>query len=399
MPTETDPSSLEELTETLAECGSTRKSIELGGHFSKRAMGGVIASCDVVLSTSRMNRVLLYEPNDLTISVEAGITYQRLSAVLAENRQWLPLDPPYGQQATIGGIIAANSSGPRRRRYGTARDLVIGMKMVTMEGKVVASGGMVVKNVTGLDMAKLLVGSFGTLAAIGSVNFRVFPRPVSERTFLFSARELDSLLSIRKAVLESVLQPVALDLLSPSAAEMLGLGQPYGYLLMAEAAGSEVVIHRFAKAFEKLALENKVAAFQSASGSQADDLWTPVREFPAEVARRNAEGLMLRVGCEPKKLGEVFRLVRDTAGETPTLTRAANGVSYIACSILDEAARCLKACREAGLAAVVESAPEHQKMSIKLWDGSGTQFQVMERVKSQFDPWHLLNPGRLFNLI
>jgi FAD/FMN-containing dehydrogenase len=142
-----------------------------------------------------------------------------------------------------------------------------------------------------------------------------------------------------------------------------------------------------------------VTALQSASGSQAGDPWTPVREFPAEVARRNAEGLMLRVGCEPKKLGEVFRLVRDTAGETPMLARAANGVSYIACSILDEAVRCLKACREAGLAAVVESAPEHQKMSIKLWDGSGTQFQVMERVKSQFDPWHLLNPGRLFNLI
>src|ERR1700730_19456613 len=102
-----------------------------------------------------MGRILQYEPRDLTISVEAGMRYADLSSVLAKNRQMIPLDPPFANNATIGGIVAANSSGPRRRLYGAARDLVIGMKFATLEGKLVKCGGMVVKNVAGLDMGKL----------------------------------------------------------------------------------------------------------------------------------------------------------------------------------------------------------------------------------------------------
>src|SRR5437764_13312898 len=94
------------------------------------------------------------------------------------------LDPPCGAEASVGGILAANSSGPRRRLYGTARDLVIGMQFATLEGKLVQSGGMVVKNVAGLDMAKLMIGSFGTLAAIAVANFKLLPMPEAESTFL-----------------------------------------------------------------------------------------------------------------------------------------------------------------------------------------------------------------------
>ena len=96
----------------------------------------------------------------------------------------VPLDPPFADQATVGGVVAANSSGPRRRLYGTARDMVIGMRFATLEGKLVQSGGMVVKNVAGLDMAKLMIGSFGTLAAIAVVNFKLVPMPEAERSFL-----------------------------------------------------------------------------------------------------------------------------------------------------------------------------------------------------------------------
>ena len=127
------------------------------------------------LDARRCSRVLQYEPHDLTISVEAGLPWCELTRVLAENRQMVPLDPPFADAATVGGVVAANSSGPRRRLYGTARDLVIGMKFATLEGKLVQSGGMVVKNVAGLDMAKLMIGSFGTLAAIAVVNFKLLP--------------------------------------------------------------------------------------------------------------------------------------------------------------------------------------------------------------------------------
>ena len=100
----------------------------------------------------------------------------------------IPLDPPFAANATVGGVVATNGSGPRRRLYGTARDSIIGMKFITLDGDVVGSGGMVVKNVAGLDMAKVMIGSFGTLAAIAVLNFKLHSMPAATATFLFQAR-------------------------------------------------------------------------------------------------------------------------------------------------------------------------------------------------------------------
>ena len=140
----------------------------------------------------------------------------------------IPLDPPFSDQATIGGIVAANISGPRRRLYGTARDLVIGMTFATLEGKLIRSGGLVVKNVAGLDMAKLMIGSFGTLAAIAVVNFRVHPMPEGTRTFVRQFDRVDRCMAARNQVLQSRLQPAAIDILKSTA----------GYQLLIQAAGS-----------------------------------------------------------------------------------------------------------------------------------------------------------------
>ena len=116
----------------------------------------------------------------------------------------VPLDPPFADGATVGGVVAANSSGPRRRLYGTARDLVIGMQFATLEGKLVQSGGMVVKNVAGLDMAKLMIGSFGTLAAIAVVNFKLLPMPEVERSFLLPFDSLAAAMAARDRILAGV---------------------------------------------------------------------------------------------------------------------------------------------------------------------------------------------------
>src|SRR5580692_4094247 len=179
------PGSAEELAECLADAGAHRRRVAVCGNSTKDRMGGPIAPSDVTISTRALNQVLEYNPRDLTISVGAGISYCELSRILAEHRQMIPLDPPFSEgasiseRATIGGIVAAHTSGPRRRLYGSARDLVIGMTFATLEGKLIRSGGLVVKNVAGLDMGKLMIGSFGTLAAIGTLNFRVYPRPAA----------------------------------------------------------------------------------------------------------------------------------------------------------------------------------------------------------------------------
>src|ERR1700693_5818137 len=184
------PRSPQDLASQLVDANSKRQSITVCGNSTKTLMGGPIRSSDVSITTSCLDTVLEYDPSELVVSVEAGISYRELSRVLAERRQTIPLDPPFSDRATIGGIVAANTSGPRRRLYGTARDLVIGMTFATLDGKLVRTGGLVVKNVAGLDMAKLMIGSFGTLAAIAVVNFRVMPVPEVERSFLLDRKSV-----------------------------------------------------------------------------------------------------------------------------------------------------------------------------------------------------------------
>src|ERR1039457_4171386 len=220
------PQSPEELAEAMGWASARHQTIELGGHFSKRLMGGPAAPSNITISTAAMRRVRQYEPRDLTIRVEAGISYCDLNRLLAEQHQMIPLDPSFAETATIGGIVACNCSGPRRRLYGTARDMVIGIEFATLEGKLVESGGMGVKNVAGLDMSKLMIGSFGTLAAIAVVNFKLIPQPPCERTFRFSFAGLEKAVAARDAILKSPLDPAAIDLLNPAAAEVRVPGRP-----------------------------------------------------------------------------------------------------------------------------------------------------------------------------
>src|SRR6266849_180639 len=142
-------------------------------------------------TTSRSNRVLAYDPRDLTLGVEPGVRIEDLLRVLAEQKQFLPLAVPFAERATVGGIVAANSSSPLRHAYGGVRDFCLGMEFVTGEGVISKGGGRVVKNVTGYDLHKLLVGSLGTLAVITRVNFRTFPMPQARGTFVatFSSAE------------------------------------------------------------------------------------------------------------------------------------------------------------------------------------------------------------------
>src|SRR5258706_14722512 len=210
-----NPSTPAELAEVLRTLAGAHRPIHLGVNFSKLQLWrglqpAASASAGEKVSTSRMNRLLAYDPRDLTISVEAGMSFAELQRTLAEHRQMLPLDPPWLEEGTVGGVVAANLSGPLRRQYGTARDMIIGMTFATLEGKLIASGGMVVKNVAGLDMAKLMIGSFGTLAAIAVVNFKVFPMPPEWRTFVWTFANLPQAFALRDRILQSPLQPAAI---------------------------------------------------------------------------------------------------------------------------------------------------------------------------------------------
>ena len=389
--TRVEPADIVDLAEALRCCGVEKRTVELGGHFTKRAMGGAIAPADVTVSTARLTEVAQYEPADLTIGVEAGLGVQQLEDLLAANNQMLPIDPPFPETATVGGVIAANCCGPRRRQYGAARDMVIGMSFVTLEGQEVRSGGMVVKNVAGLDMAKLLIGSFGTLAAIARVNFKLFPRPPQEMTFVLSFQTLAAALQARDLLVRGPLQPLAIDLANPAAAQRLAVTLPAGYLLLVEAGGIEAVLARYRRDLQAIAREAAASEFAACDPDQARRLWRGVRNFPALRDEDGAGAAVLRVSTILNRLGECF----DLAGPRPALARAGSGVAYLYCHPFDY--DLLARARSAGIYTVVESCSSPDKRRMELWADPGPELATMREIKQALDPHRLLNHGRLYN--
>ncbi len=378
------PGTPEELAAALAGAASRKQSIELGGRFTKARMGGFLAAADVRLSTACLNRVLEYEPKDLTISVQAGLPWRELVGTLAAERQMLPLDPIFPGGATVGGVIAANCSGPRRRLYGTARDMVIGMRFATTSGKLVQSGGMVVKNVAGLDMAKLMIGSMGTLAAITVVNFKVFPAPAAERSYLLAYDDLAAAIQARDALLRGVLQPAAVDLINPAAASILSRS---GYLLAISAGGKAALLERYERELDRL------GALSVLSGPEHDAFWGKVANFAGEFVEKNLAGAVARVSSTLQGIQEVLASL-----EVPAIARAGSGVVYACFPGLDGARNWLEQVAAKSWKAIMEFAPEDRQW-LEMWPRPGGDFGVFEQIKQQFDPERVLNRGRLYNRI
>ncbi len=345
------PDSPEAVASALADAMSAGSEIRMGGNFSKDALGGPAGPFDVEISTRSLRRVLQFEPKDLTISVEAGLPFAELTRLLDDRGMMVPLDPPFAAGSTVGGVVAANLSGPRRRLYGAARDLVIGMRFATLEGKLVQSGGMVVKNVAGLDMGKLLIGSFGTLAAMVSVNFKLIPRPASTRTFRIHAASCEEAVAARDRILRSVLQPMAIDLLNPDAAARVGLG---GWTLLLEAGGNDRVLARYQK-------ELDVADVVDGA------VWEKIRGFTSDYL---AELPGRWVSSKSHALTGLRAAIESWPG--PAVARAASGITYLY--------------GENG------TRPD-------IWSGEGSDFELMRRVKNLFDPKGVLNRGRLHGRI
>jgi glycolate oxidase FAD binding subunit len=334
------PETPEQLAQCLRDASAGKQTIRLGGNFSKDRLGGPPQPAGVSISTVSLNRLLQYDPRDLTISVQAGMPFAELERILGEHRQMLPLDPGWGAESTVGGVVAANISGPRRRLYGTARDMIIGMTFATLEGKLVNSGGMVVKNVAGLDMAKLMIGSFGTLAAIAVVNFKVFPIPAESRTFEMHFATAVDAFEERDRILRGALQPTALDLINwPSGA----------FRLLLRAGGNLRVLERYGR------------ELPDATVLPDENIWDEIREFTPRFLARNPEGSLVSASS---KLTEMPAIA--SALNVPFIARAASGVIY----------------------AHHATAPPRIE--------PGGDFAMMTKVKEMFDPGHLLNRGRLY---
>ena len=374
----------------LQSAAAQHHSIELGGGNSKRLMAGPIAPAETRISTTAMKRILQYEPRDLTISVEAGLPYAELSRALAANGQMIPLAGPYSSEATIGGLVASNTSESRRRGYGTARDLVIGMEFATLEGKLVRSGGMVVKNVAGLDMGKLMIGSFGTLAAITTLNFKLLPIPTVSRTLLFAFEDLKAAAALYESVMKTGLNPLAADLLNPILSVQFGLKS---FILALQFGGNQAVIERSVR--ESTALAPDPGTVRGLASDEEQRFWTGIAAITSRHLEKFRDGVVARVSTP---ISESFGALATV--ESAGHSMAASGVVRAWFGRPDAASRWLQTCLKHGWKGVIEFAGENvDRGSLALWPGPGGDFEIMKRVRTMFDPEGLLNRGRLFNLI
>jgi glycolate oxidase FAD binding subunit len=387
------------------------------GGCSKLGIGSPPARYDIALDLSRMNRVLAYDPNDLTLGVEPGVRIEDLLRTLAEKKQFLPLEVPFADRATIGGIVAANSSSPLRHAYGAIRDFCLGMEFVTSDGAQAKSGGRVVKNVTGYDLHKLLIGSLGTLAVITRVNFRTFPMPQAQGSFVGSFPSAESAFDFCRAVSHSVLTPQMVEVANPGTAALMFSGEfaarlePRTWTVIVSAAGQRAVVDRHERELGKMAGAADAEDFLPLSDDESQSVLARIREFPRLMLERDASTLIFRINAVPSQMAPLAGKLRAVALrhelDFVTLARAAGIVQAaflppmensatpekLAAAVADVFRVC--ALPELRLSAVLEWCPPEIKTSPDVvWGPSRADFELMRRVKRSFDWQNVLAPGR-----
>ena len=364
------------------------------------------------LDVSAMSRLLAYEPRDLTLGAEPGITYADLDRTLREKGQFLPLAPPCPERATLGGIVAAAVDTPFRYGHGTARDFLLGTEFVTGDGIISKSGGRVVKNVTGYDLHKLLIGSLGTLAVITRLNFRTLPLPPAEKMFVAAFADASGAFSFARAIIKSPLQPRVLDLLDPRASGLFSArGASFlkrdSWIAVVEAAGHEAVLQRHARELFAMSQDAQAAEFLPLDVAQRDRLFLCLCEFSPIAFDATSATTIFRIAALPSAMPaliqEIMKLAESRELECAILVRAL-GVLYIA--ILSPAdakvyPRSVICCREAmnlcltsGAAPMIERCPQGLKAALSIWPPAGGEHEVAQRLKQVFDPHGVLSPGR-----
>jgi glycolate oxidase FAD binding subunit len=370
------PSSSQEVVECLKACGESESAVVPAGHRSWIECGNPLRRADVVLSLERMNRVIEYSPPDLTATVEAGVTLADFNSLARAERQWLPLDPPGA--GTLGAIAATASFGPLRAGFGTPRDYVIGLRLAHIDGSESRSGGKVVKNVAGYDLNKLYIGSFGTLAVITEITFKLRPLPEMISTLIMNARDHQSLVSL--ALRSSDLQPASMFITR-------GISQEDGLAL--RFAGSEAAV-RYQIDY---VINNLARRARLMEEREAQDFWTQVADIDkdATVAVRASVKRARTTACFEKIIAIEPRAVA-TADLSAGIIRMAFDADE------QEALRAIEQLRTQatsfGGTLLVERAQTSIRQHADVWGDAGAAAALMKSIKAAFDPRSLLNPGR-----
>jgi len=400
-----EPASAEDVAAVLASASKQRSSVVIRGGGTKVGWGRTPSSLDVVLSTTRLNAVVAHEHADLTATVQAGARLDEINHILARHGQWLPIESAF-DESTIGGAIATNDSGPLRHRYGTPRDLLIGIRLALTDGRLIKAGGNVVKNVAGYDIGRLMSGSHGSLAAIVSATFKLSPLPSATQTLVATFDRADALIAAVSAITSSQLEPAAVDVrIGPATAGPYVHDEPAApvgsgfsrtlnrYELLLKFESTPAALDTYVQRVRALmpSAESQVVSSQSEV-----DLW---REHIRAPWR--SRGMVVRFGWLPASLGTVLAFVeelRNTVADAELIGRAALGSGLLRIDadvrVQRNVVERMRSRGDVFRHVVLLRAEPSLKQQLDVWGPLGDAGSLGASVKHALDPNGILNAGR-----
>jgi glycolate oxidase FAD binding subunit len=383
-----EPGTIEETSEVLKLASREELAVSPRGGGTKMGLGNPPRQVDLILSTLRMDGIIEHVPGDQIVRAQAGLKLEDLQENLAGSDQLLGVDPPE-EGATVGGVVAANASGSRRLRYGTVRDLIIGIKVVLADGTVAKAGGKVVKNVAGYDLSKLFTGSLGTLGVIAEANFRLHPIRESARTVFVEVDDHTQIPDVAQALTHSSVSQFVLDAL-----EMRWEGDRGVIAALFEGIEPAVEAQSSAAA-EILRSHGEVKVLGKDDG---DEFWNSFARRPWATG-----DVALKIGAPPADLTAVLDSILGAAERAGVEARlsghAGTGVTFAGLSgeddgIVDVVEEVREIRVRRGGSVVVQEAPLSIKERLDVWGPAGDYLGLTRRVKEKFDPGYTMNPGR-----
>ncbi len=407
------PGTIEEVSKVVSLANEQRLSIIPMGNGTKMEMGGIPKKGDWILSTLRLNHITDSDCDNLTLSAESGMTLSEIQSQLGKigRGYFLPLDPPFVEKATLGGIVATNSSGPRRLLYGTVRDLMIGARAVLPNGDVVTSGGKTVKNVSGYDLCKLLIGSYGTLGILCEMTFKLLPLPEKEATLVAPFPKLEEAVQFGRHLLRSQYLPASMEILNGTAVKKIY--PPFAhqelYLVAIGLDGVSEAIDRQVSEMSEIAKEKGSLPPSVLQSESHASFWKAIRDFPAQLKQEGKSFISLKSNFLISRYGEVIaryeQMAKASGVECALICHAGNGVLYTYLFIdpkREEKSGSIPSLIEEFSSVVrkyegqlmVEFSPPDIKKKIDVWGGWRPDYEIMRRIKEKIDPQGILNPGR-----
>ena len=372
-------------------------------------LGNTPARVDLALDLTRLDRVLDYQPADLTATVEAGVTLAVLQNTLAQGSKLVPLEAPLAHRTTIGGILAAGAGGPLRHSYGLPRDWLIGISVVGADGEETKAGGRVVKNVTGYDLNKLYTGSLGTLGVIVEASFKLAPLPDAWAGLVTHFPSVQAGVQAARSLVAQVYAPQGVQVINRQVARRLGLDMPSGAAacLVAFLYGRPRAVARRRDDAFRLLQSSGAAAPDELNSVASQDLLRQLTDLG--WADADLPTLALKVNLPPTQVGQLLAdlgnagdtgeaagIMADPGFGTVRLLRWPDATATDPAAAVVEIKAARAAARVLGGTVVVERCPLPVKEAIDVWGGEelGQEMAIMRRIKANFDPYGILNPGR-----